>query len=196
MTNPSKWKFRSVSLPSTSQLPEPENFKRFSLGNRSLFDLSRSRTITTPAAASSIRPSAHFKGDETHASDPALSGIDRLPDDQVKLDGIVNYHLSQLDRLHLELAWHNEAIELLSRTNPPKDMRCLAEKLLERIRRAKDARNLLEPFMKFHVHEVWRILKLKQKVAGNDEKDYPAIPRSLPTDQELRSMFCDDEPYT
>ncbi|OAX80663.1 hypothetical protein ACJ72_04997 [Emergomyces africanus] len=152
-----------------------KNFKRFSLGTLSLFDLSRSRPATTTAAVTNIRRSTHSKGFETHSSDSALNASDSLPDDQVKLDGLVNYHLSQLDKLNLELARHNETIELLSRTNPPEDMGCVAEKLLERIRLAKDARNLLEPFMKFHVHEVWSILQLKQQVAGNDAKEYPAI---------------------
>lgn len=81
----------------------------------------------------------------------------------------MNYHLSQVDRLKLELAYHNETIELLSCTNPPEGMECVAKKLLERIQGAKDMRNLLAHSMTFHVSEVWRIFKLRHEIAGTPD---------------------------
>ncbi|KKZ60668.1 hypothetical protein EMCG_04652 [[Emmonsia] crescens] len=182
----SKWKFRSVSSSSSNQLDEPQNSnrltKRFSPGNLSTFDLSRSSSTTTAAAAAAatttttttttaanISASSHSKGNGTHPSNPASNAVDLLPDDLTKLNGTVNYHLSQVDRLKLELAYHNETIELLSCTNPPEGMECVAKKLLERIQGAKDARNLLAHFMTFHVSEVWRIFKLKHEIAGTPD---------------------------
>lgn len=155
MMTPSEWKFRSVSSCSSSHLHGSQNShrpKRFSF---------------------KIGVLSHGKTNEEPPSGPSLNALDPLPDDQVKLEGIVNYHLSQVGRLKLEVDHYNSTIELLSCTTPPEGMECVARKLHERIRGVMDARKQLGEFMSFHVREIYRILKLKQEMTGNTTDDYP-----------------------
>ncbi|EEH39915.2 hypothetical protein PAAG_02104 [Paracoccidioides lutzii Pb01] len=179
-----KEKFRSESSymgqPSEPQHPSTLR-KRLSLGD--LLSLTRHSNTATIMANAPTEPSApeHNKPSivdflehisqilcrDAHRS--SSQPFDELPRDANKLEGIMNYHLGQLDRLRLELDLQNETIERLSRTLTPEDLEHTAQKLLARVRVARNSRNLLAPFMGFHLREIKRIIELRWKMSGKDE---------------------------
>ncbi|EEQ84107.1 hypothetical protein RJZ56_000569 [Blastomyces dermatitidis] len=179
--------FRSVSSPSSRQLHEPRNSnrasKRFSLGIFSNSDLSRSSTATTAS------------GKETRQCAPTSNEVDLLPNDQIKLEEIANYHLGQIGRLAIEIAHCNEQVELLPRTKLPEGMECIARKHYERMQAAEDWLKLLENFQDFHRQEVERIKELKKKLMMSNALDSdPLI--TLSRDDEFPNTFCDYDSYT
>ncbi|OJD23182.1 hypothetical protein ACJ73_05462 [Blastomyces percursus] len=180
--------FLSVSSPSSRPLHEPRNSnrtsKQFSLGIFSNSDHSRSSSTATTVSVK-----------ETHQSDPASNEVDHLPNDQIKLEEIANYHLGQIGRLAIEIAHCNEQVELLPRTKLPEGMECIARKHYERMQAAEDWLRLLEHFQDFHRQEVDRIKELKKKLMMSNVSDGdPSI--TLSRDDEFRNMFCDDDSCT
>ncbi|KLJ13278.1 hypothetical protein EMPG_11779 [Blastomyces silverae] len=161
--------FRSVSSPSSRQLHKPQNSnrtsKRFSFGIFSALDLSRSSSTATTAS-----------GEETHQSSPDSNKVDPLPNDQIKLEEIANYHLGQIGRLELEIASCDEHAELLEHTKLPEGMECIARKHCERMDAAEAWLTLLKNFTDFHRQEVDRIMKLKKELRGGvSDNDRPKI---------------------
>lgn len=106
---------------------------------------------------------------------PPPSPRDILPVDGMKLEGILNYHLSQLDRIKRELREHNTTIEQLDytladlATHP--EMQYTTERLVARIQGVRNARNLLAKFVVFHLQEIERIMLLKCSL--KDSKKIP-----------------------
>lgn len=110
--------------------------------------------------------------DREGSESPSLGPVDTLPDDQVKLDGILNYHLSQLDRIQREVKGHNATLEQLHYTltdmKGQEGKKHTAERLYWRIQGVRNCRNLLAGFVVFHLQEIDRISDLKQSTGGSD----------------------------
>jgi hypothetical protein len=114
-----------------------------------------------------------FSTGATVSSAPPLSPRDPLPGDSIKLEGILNYHLSQLDRIKRELREHNTTIEQLAytladlATHP--EMKYTAGRLVARIQGVRNARNLLAKFVAFHLQEIERIMSLKRSFEDSNK---------------------------
>lgn len=90
---------------------------------------------------------------------------DELPKDHLKLEGLLNYHIGQLERIKREVDDHNATVEQLSYTHADMQqheyLTHAAECLYARIQGIKNARNLLAKFVAFHIQEVERIAEVK-----------------------------------
>ena len=108
---------------------------------------------------------------------PPRSPRDPLPNDSTKLEGILNYHLSQLGRIKRELREHNTTIEQLAYTladlTAHPEMQYTAGRLVARIQGVRNARNLLAKFVAFHLQEIERIMLLKRSF--RDSKKIPNV---------------------
>ncbi|PGH23310.1 hypothetical protein AJ80_02562 [Polytolypa hystricis UAMH7299] len=116
---------------------------------------------------------------------------DALPEDSSKLDGILNYHFSQLDKIMSEVHERNSQIERLSYTynsiRNEAHMHVTSEKLRMRIQGVRNARNLLARHVAFHLGEIDRTACKKQSLGGL--RDVPDIFRHLPSEKEWTAMF-------
>ncbi|PGH12002.1 hypothetical protein AJ79_04511 [Helicocarpus griseus UAMH5409] len=181
----------SSSNPASKSRPTSALRKRLSLD---LLTLSPTSSIATTSSVTSspknnTRPELVSYLEELTRN---LSGFpqtepDNLPQDLDELEGIINYHLSQLGQLRIEIAQHNETIDKLAVTSSPENLNDTAQKLHVRVQGARNARNLLSRFLKFHLLEIGRIVELKWKITG--KKEFPEIYKSLPTYNDLRDMF-------
>ncbi|KAK2790063.1 hypothetical protein FQN53_000719 [Emmonsiellopsis sp. PD_33] len=193
-----KDKFRSTSSsnPSKPQMSTPlrRNCSAGDLLNRTPSSGSTNSTPSSKHKTNLMSFLEHFSrsgGAPSSSPPPLTSPGDVLPQDPGRLEGILNYHLSQLDRIKRELADHNETIEQLSYTltdiQGQDDMRHSTEKLRSRIQGVRNARNLLARYVAFHLQEIERIVALKCTMAGT--KEMPNIFKHLPTDFEWNEMF-------
>ncbi|KAM5439624.1 hypothetical protein MferCBS31731_004380 [Microsporum ferrugineum] len=112
--------------------------------------------------------------DGSHSPTPSCappSPRDELPKDFVALDGLLNYHLSQLDRIKKEIREHNTTLDQLAYTlanmSAP-EVQCAAMYMNWRLQGVRNARNLLAKFVAFHLQEIDRISALKLEMGGND----------------------------
>ncbi|KAK2841605.1 hypothetical protein FQN49_006090 [Arthroderma sp. PD_2] len=97
---------------------------------------------------------------------------DDLPRDFVALDGLLNYHLSQLDRIKREIRDHNTTLDQLAYTladmSTRPEVQYAAMYMNWRLQGVRNARNLLAKFVAFHLQEIDRVSALKQDMGGND----------------------------
>ncbi|KAL1954265.1 hypothetical protein VTO42DRAFT_1451 [Malbranchea cinnamomea] len=116
---------------------------------------------------------------------------DPLPHDSSKLDGLVNYHLGQIERIKRELKHFNRTIDQLTLTymNMAEngEMPGTTYYLDERIKVAVNSRNLLSRFVAFHLQELERILILKLELGQG--RPVPNLFVNLPTDAEWNELF-------
>ncbi|KAF3491446.1 uncharacterized protein GIQ15_00963 [Arthroderma uncinatum] len=100
---------------------------------------------------------------------------DELPRDFVALDGLLNYHLGQLDRIKREIKEHNTTLDQLSYTlsdmSTRPEVQYAAMYMNWRLQGVRNARNLLAKFVAFHLQEIDRVSALKQEMGGNDVLD-------------------------
>lgn len=93
---------------------------------------------------------------------------DTLPHDSAALDGLVNFHLGQLERIKRELKHYNRTSDQLTVTYAGmcerSEMPGTTEQLKQRIQGVLNARNLLSRFVMFHLQELERILSLKTEL--------------------------------
>ncbi|KAK2746630.1 hypothetical protein FQN57_002974 [Myotisia sp. PD_48] len=100
---------------------------------------------------------------------------DPLPEDNAELDGVLNYHLGQLDRIKREIVQYNTTLEQLNYTitdmvNHPA-IQHAATQLHDRLQGVRNARNLLAKFVVFHLQEIDRISSVKISMGGRDVHD-------------------------
>ncbi|WEW54993.1 hypothetical protein PRK78_000420 [Emydomyces testavorans] len=153
------------SLPSKEESPSPID-RRASSADHSSSVLNRDNTSMN----SSRRMSQYILKDVLSAAEsesPSLltSPRDILPNDSSQLEGLLNYHVGQLERIKREVDMHNETIGQLTYTYY--DMRQhshlvhAAGCLYARIQGLRNARNRLAKFVLFHLRELERIDEAK-----------------------------------
>ncbi|KAG5203942.1 hypothetical protein GTR04_7329 [Trichophyton interdigitale] len=184
----------------TPQPRQPEELRR---------KISTSSLLRIPTTDEEAPISVHFTSDDSskpcittppprgregsHSPTPSSappSPRDELPKDFVALDGLLNYHLSQLDRIKNEIKEHNTTLDQLSYTlanmSTRPEVQCAAMYMNWRFQGVRNARNLLAKFVAFHLQEIDRISALKLEMGGNDVLE---ICRNLPSSREWNDMF-------
>ncbi|EFQ98278.1 hypothetical protein MGYG_01311 [Nannizzia gypsea CBS 118893] len=183
----------------TPQRRQPEELRR---------KISTSSLLRIPTTDEEAPVSVHFSTDDgsksyvttppcgregSHSptpSNPPPSPRDELPKDFVALDGLLNYHLSQLDRIKSEIKEHNTTLDQLGYTlanmSTRPEVQYAAMYMNWRLQGVRNARNLLAKFVAFHLQEIDRISALKLEMGGNDVLE---ICRNLPSSREWNDMF-------
>lgn len=103
---------------------------------------------------------------------PTYELKDPLPNDAGSLDGLLNYHLSQLGRIKNEVINYNTTIEQLEYTYCDimnTTSKITSHMLWARIQAARLARDNLCSFAMFHVEEIDRIVQHKTTMMGSPE---------------------------
>ncbi|KAI1911633.1 hypothetical protein LOZ58_001042 [Ophidiomyces ophidiicola] len=127
--------------------------------------------------------------------DPAAlvsSKRDVLPRDRPNLEGLLNYHVAQVERIKREVDENNETIEQLMYTyydmSHHAHLMHTTEHLHARIQGVRNSRNRLAKFVLFHLQEMERIGEMKQVLNGHPH-GLPKRVRGLPTYREWNAMF-------
>ncbi|EAS32466.3 uncharacterized protein CIMG_03490 [Coccidioides immitis RS] len=179
-------------LPSRERLPSPV---RRRASNANLLGAPVNRDDSAGSRGSRRRTSQLlgeiFSAAELEAPGLLDSPRDDLPYDRLKLEGLVNYHVGQLERLKREIQGHNETIGQLActlRSMRHKDHLVHAAGCLNaRIQGVKNTRNRLAKFVMFHLQEMERIEEFGRPLGFR-----PGRFRELPTFGGWNRLFADD----
>ncbi|KAI5289285.1 hypothetical protein KEM54_004123 [Ascosphaera aggregata] len=160
----------------------------FSFRRRSSREPSRAAVAAANAAGA-----RHSVVSPSPPPSPAYEAKDSLPGDSTALDGLLNYHLSQLGRIKREVVGYNTTIEQLEYTYCDMVQHTAssftAKMLWSRIQAERTARNNLCSFAMFHVDEIERIVQHKASVACSPEI-VTNIYKQMPTYHEWNELFC------
>jgi hypothetical protein len=133
---------------------------------------SGSSTLSTSSTASAASDRSNMSTSTTAttstAKAPTKDTRDPLPTDKVALEGILNYHLSQLGILYRRLVSHNAEIDTdrITYENLAKDpgKQVVASAMAERIKGWVEYRNSRAGNVMFHRGEVVRIERCMKKM--------------------------------
>ncbi|EEP82425.1 predicted protein [Uncinocarpus reesii 1704] len=133
---------------------------------------------------------------ELDVSALSSSPCDTLPYDHVKLDGLMNYHAGQLERIKREVIAQNETVEQLTYTlhdlRGHGDLEHTSECLHARIQSLRNSRNRLAKFVMFHLRELERIDEVKQVMREEQGQEHSGVSHRIASGMSCFHCEADD----
>ncbi|KAK2761235.1 hypothetical protein FQN54_001757 [Arachnomyces sp. PD_36] len=120
---------------------------------------------------------------------------DEIPSDPARLDGFINYHLSELERLKREVEHHNVILTQLSYTLADvarrEGMEVSTQRMQKHMQDIVTFRTSLGKTIGYHRFELERVAEFKKSMGGinNIKAKIPEALINLPNDFEWRELF-------